>query len=137
MHELYRAKRLDNKEWVYWTCHGKLITTQHGKLISGNVGLTDWIWELLTDDLTQNRSIGKKDKNGKEIFGGDIVRHYNNPSCPERYAVGAIEWDADNFRWSINIPIEQKRYSIGTYCIYEVIGNIHDNPELLKEAGHA
>lgn len=126
MDELYRAKRIDNRAWVYWTTHGKLTFTQYGKLVSGNVGLTDWVWELLTDDATQSRSIGKKDRNGTEIFGGDIVRHYNNPSAPGEYELGIIEWDAENFRWTNYCPRENHRYTIGANCNYEIIGNVVD-----------
>ena len=138
---LYRAQRLDNRQWVYWTTHGKLLATQQGKLISGNIGSTDWVWELLTDDATQSCSIGKKDRNGKEIFGGDIVRHYNNPEAPKEYEIGVIEWDAKNFRWSNHCLREGKCYTIGIHCTYEIVGNIADHRitedlQILKKEVH-
>lgn len=135
--ELYRAKRVDNGEWVCWTAHGKLIATQRGRLVSGKVGFTDWVWELLTDDMTQSRSVGKTDRNGKEIFGGDIIRHYNNPERPAQYEIGIIKWDDNNFRWCNFNPQTGRRYTIGVNCTYEIIGNIHDNPELLEGEKHA
>ena len=127
MNDLYRAQRLDNHQWVYWTDHGKLLVTQRGKLISGNIGITDWVWELLTDDRTQSRAVGKKDKNGEEIFGGDIIRHFNNESAPEKYELGIVEWDAANFRWSNRCFRTGHRFTLGANCIYEVVGNIHEN----------
>lgn len=127
MSNIYRAKRLDNNEWVYWTTHGKLITTQRGKLVSGNIGFTDWIWELLTDDSTQSCSVGKKDKAGREIFGGDILRHYNNPWAPESFALGVVEWDEKNFRWVFHNLHEGRLYNVGSQCTYEIIGNIVDH----------
>lgn len=125
--ELYRAKRLDNNEWVYWTSLGKFTQTQYGKLISGSVGHTDWTFEILTHPGTQSRTIGKKDRSNNEIFGGDIVRHYNDSRNPEQYHLGIIEWDPTNFRWVIRNLFEDKCYQIGAHCTYEVIGNIVDH----------
>ena len=77
---------------------------------------------------------GLTDKNGKKIFEGDIVKHYNNSD--DGFDIGALYWDETFSQW--------KRTSIGNFhnssftymmshsCEYEVIGNIHDNPELLK-----
>ena len=74
---------------------------------------------------------GLKDKNGKEIYEGDIFIHKNNHKF-------VVQWDEDRF-----IGLDNKRNGDG-YCCYisscdelgnsaiEVIGNIYENPELMK-----
>lgn len=127
MADLFRAKRIDNNQWVYWNQQGRLMLPEYGILASGNVGFALWAGEMLTNRATQSHTIGKLDKNGKEIFGGDIVRHYNDDARPEQYVIGIIEWDAENFRWSNHVLFEDKRYTIGAHCTYEVVGNIVDH----------
>ena len=85
---------------------------------------------------------GLTDKNGKKIFEGDILKiarvsdsigSYYYP--PLAYPVNVIvKWDMCAWMWET--LCEDKRY-IGfpdAWCHYEceIIGNIHDNPELLK-----
>lgn len=62
---------------------------------------------------------GLKDKNGKEIFEGDVVRQFDD----EEYFV--VKFEYGGF-----LPFTANMLTFDTdYC--EVIGNIHENPELL------
>jgi uncharacterized phage protein (TIGR01671 family) len=93
-------------------------------------------WCVHTDTLGQ--FTGLTDKNGKKIFEGDIVRHHNgNP-----YAInsivekGVVYWDDVTCGWRRTSNGAFHHGVVDTYrmsheCVYEVIGNIHDNPELL------
>ena len=73
-----------------------------------------------------------KDKNGKEIYEGDIVKEENETGI----FIYTIEWekyDCCFFPKALNFKtgIEQSMSSI--YTELEVIGNIYENPELLKQ----
>ena len=66
---------------------------------------------------------GLTDKNGKKIFEGDIVAFGEY-----RYTV---EWKQDRIGYGYTETADRMLECDGEHC--EVIGNIHDNPELLKE----
>jgi hypothetical protein len=71
---------------------------------------------------TIGQFIGLLDKNGKKIFEGDIVRI-------EDFANAVVKWREDIACWTL------QGYIIGNTwdsSMLEVIGNIHDNPELLS-----
>ena len=84
----------------------------------------DW-QEFSTSKLLQYT--GLKDKNGVEIYEGDIVKTKNS-----KYKV---EYDKCCF-WGIDgmgkYPIYQIKHYIMEDEIFKVIGNIYENPELLK-----
>ena len=83
------------------------------------------------DPETVCRCTGLTDKNGRKIFEGDIVKHFIYPGDEERYVLGYIKWDSKHYRF-IRQGTDQIQYIITEKCIYEVIGNIFDNPELLS-----
>lgn len=62
-----------------------------------------------------------KDKNGKEIFEGDIVEAHGTPNQQIEYVNG---------EWSL---IPDKFYLPKVHDYWTVIDNIHENPELLEQ----
>ena len=133
----FRAKREDNKEWVIdnSVLFFRTITKIYGKLN---------YWqeiEVITETVSQYT--GLHDKNGKEIYEGDIVHCWDTIAKCEIWAV--VEFGNPNAGYTWGWQLRKIKGSKGVnldilcwveceetnaYC--EIIGNIYDNPELLK-----
>lgn len=83
------------------------------------------------DHKTVGQFTGLTDKNGVKIFEGDIVMSYD---CGEPLGTNIIFWDEQRCGWSDKRDDgdSQTNYDGFDFVIdCKVIGNIHDNPELI------
>ena len=92
----------------------------------------DGIFLPFKDGIILVQFTGLLDKNGKEIYEGDIVR-YNKTNEKTTTTVAEVFWNTLGMGgwWLVDLP---DRYHSGGMHIdsIEVIGNIHENPELLN-----
>lgn len=123
---LFRGKRLDNGEWV----EGQLLEATPSGKTAHLISVNHFIHALI-DPKTIGQYTGLTDRNGKRIFEGDIVEG-SDFNSEDGY--GEIMWDEQTARFAIigntnNLFIDFDFY-FGNEI--EVVGNIHDNPELLE-----
>lgn len=111
---IFRGKWLDNGEWV----EGDLYHRNEEVLINNFYEG----FNLAVDPATVGQYTGLKDKNGKRVFEGDIVDFKGSKFV--------IAWLDKYSRFAGTQPgIVFAGFNLA-YC--EVIGNIHDHPELLE-----
>lgn len=124
---LFRGKRADNGEWVY----GSPIFQDNYALIrfwnSEEFNYEEYL--VMPESITE--FTGVADKNGKKIFEGDIIK-----SC-EYDDIYLVKYCADDNYPAFDVVPEMNVECNGLSHLHivegiEVIGNIHDNPELLK-----
>lgn len=124
----FRGKRVDNSEWVF----GLLSETDciNVLVIDNSVGFrTHDYYQVIPETVGQ--FTGLQDKNGKDIFEGDKIHIWGGTEFN-----GMFEYDYRGICefMGAEFCVNSKNCCIGfgnlEYC--EVIGNIYDNPELLK-----
>jgi uncharacterized phage protein (TIGR01671 family) len=126
MEILYRGKRISDGEWVEGTCH--LADDGRAYIINGT--FVDACWEEIDPD-TAGRYTGLRDKYGKLIFDGDIVR------IAGIYFM--IRWGQKHARFEMQRLRHSGEYEGKTKYFHTVdlpegmiAGNRWDNPELME-----
>ena len=134
---LFRGKLSHSGVWV----EGNLIKDRNGNnsIIPFNVFEpdghhliidSDEAWRVDTETVGQ--FTGMTDKNGKKVFEGDIIIEKESDYDNE-YRIYNVYWNEDNFQYWFSDDVTIDSHPIDELEIdySRVIGNIHDNPELL------
>ena len=143
---LFRGKRCDNGEWV----KGYYIRAEHHWHKHGIH--KDWItlgasanggWFVLHNKYAVNAETvgqfaGLTDKNGKKIFEGDIGGYKQVDGAKRNgkpiTCIGKVVYNVKTASFAVESKDETgcKYFDYFPIKDFEVIGNIHDNPELLR-----
>ncbi len=130
----FRGRKINSGQWLY------------GDLMHDNVG-GSYIYPIDAENLYKENAVipdtvaqftGLFDKNGKEIYEGDIMQI--PPTECNNEITGVVEFHSDRGSYLVRSFLSGTCYSLD-FAVRErmvgekrgeVVGNIHDNPELLN-----
>lgn len=133
---LFRGKRLDNGEWI--TGHLLRYGDGRARIVPNNTDIfcfekDESIIQTVAhrvDPKTVGQYTGFVDENGRKIFDGDILSVYNSKAF-----LFVVEWNGNQYvlKCTSNGVSDNILNVIESPEDVEVVGNIYDNSELIKE----
>jgi len=120
-----------NKVWkcMYYLTGFRLVGKKHIQLYYLDADGSSTTCTALLENIILMQYTGLKDKNGKEIYEGDIVKHdfeFGNGK-------GIVYYSTPKFSLKeIGIKAVCDCFTWDEWERFEIIGNIHENPELLE-----
>ena len=124
----FRGQKIDTKEWIYGSFiqmnsneHQCFIFPENTPLC---IELTDFYTIPILKE-TVGQYTGQHDRNGKEIYEGDLILVYGE--------LFTVEWNADSASFEMNG--EESGANFDNYYGYEceVVGNIYENKEFWED----
>lgn len=142
---LFKAKRVDNGEWVEGYLFDNGFDGEEKKYFIGGLIIEKYNgtacdeWDITGIDFceigpeTLCQFTGRCDKNGNKIWENDILMAHLDESYPEDATYETVEWGAAG--WVTHEAGSADREYLDKFDLehYEVVGNIFDNKELLQE----
>ena len=124
-------RELKFRAWIKgYNCYADVLGFEQGKLFvqfqSGERAQHRLYVPIEDSALEQYTSL--KDRNGKEIYEGDIVNIQGIKYYVD-FEHGGFWFNNDNRKWKANRPFTHFQEINDT----EVVGNVHENPDLLEE----
>ena len=139
MEILFRGKSKETGKWVegYYVAYEKETYIFEQAEVNKGIDFGGYLDCCKMSEVvpeTVGRYTGLTDKNGTKIFEDDIIKHYNRISFDdfESHSILLVYWGDSCCRFRNKDIKGGGQYNVSKECCYEVIGNIHDNPELLN-----
>lgn len=147
MYQKFRTYDIKNDRMIYYTL-GELIAVNLSheyvyRYISNPNNIEDLMVAIDSNEstLTQMQCTGKQDTNGKDIYEDDIIYKETGSSDDPTFgfygAVGVVKESSRDMGWFVD-PIDKHdqafydRSGINFFfSTVKIIGNIHENPEMI------
>ena len=130
---LFKAKRIDNGEWI----EGNHVYLENAHYIVplyiewNETEQRESPMFIRVDRKSLCQYTELEDENKNRIWENDIVKHETSDT------VGTVKWYQEDYvGWCVDdVVIDEQQFTDEMWNECEVIGNIFDNPELLRQDG--